>query len=399
MVTVAVDATPLLGRPTGVGVAVRGLLGGLPVGGPTDVVAYGLTGTGWRRLGALLPEGRRAGRGPMPAGVLQRVWRHLDAPPVEWWTGAVDVVHGTNFVVPPARHAARLVTVHDLTPLRYPELCTAASLRYPGLLRRAVAGGASVHTSTEFVAAEVRDHLGVDAARVHVVAWGVDAPAGDAPGVDAPSGPDPAGPDPAGPDPAGPDPVGPELGQPDVAPPPPAGRPYVLALGTVEPRKDYPRLVAAFDGIAGRWPDLDLRIVGPDGWGSAALDDAVARSPHRARIRRSGWVADRTALLVGATVLAYPSVYEGFGFPPLEAMALGVPVVATAAGGVPEVVGDAADVVPVGDTDALAAAIDRVISDAVHRQRLVTAGRARVGRFSWERTGAAMQDLYARLAP
>jgi glycosyltransferase involved in cell wall biosynthesis len=172
----------------------------------------------------------------------------------------------------------------------------------------------------------------------------------------------------------------------------------VLGLGTVEPRKDFPLLVRAFDGIAGDHPDLDLRIVGPDGWGADALRRAVDASPYRARIHRQGWVADSSAIMAGAAVFAYPSVYEGFGLPPLEAMVCGVPVVATSAGAVPEVVGGAAALVGGGDADALAAALARVVDDGVERARLITAGRARAATFTWEETGLRMAQLYQRLA-
>jgi glycosyltransferase involved in cell wall biosynthesis len=171
----------------------------------------------------------------------------------------------------------------------------------------------------------------------------------------------------------------------------------VLGLGTIEPRKDFPLLVSAFDRIADDHPDLELRIVGPSGWGAQALNDAIRLSSHGRRIHRAGWVEDVDAEIAGAAVFAFPSVYEGFGVPPLEAMAHGVPVVATAAGAVPEVVGDAADLVPVGDVDALAAALARVLDDDDHRSHLVAAGRDRVAEFTWERTATAMRDLYLEL--
>ena len=117
-----------------------------------------------------LPAGVRPGRRiPIPAATLLRTWARVDHPAVEWWTGPVDVVHGTNFVVPPSRKAARLVTVHDLTPLRFPELCNPSSLRYPGLVRRAVDEGASVHTVSQAMADDLMDHFPVGPDRVHVI--------------------------------------------------------------------------------------------------------------------------------------------------------------------------------------------------------------------------------------
>lgn len=358
---VAVDATPLLGQPTGVGASVGGFLTAVGADPSVDVVAYALSARGGKALPAVLPESVRPARPvPLPGSVLLRAWAHVDLPPVEIWTGRVDVVHGTNFVVPPSRRAARLVTVHDLTPVRFPELCSPTSLRYPPLIRRAIERGASVHAVSRAMADEVVEHFRIDPARVHVVPNGL------------------------------------------TALPPPRPRderepPYVLALGTVEPRKGLPDLVAAFDRIAGAAPDLTLRIVGPAGWGEDALDVARRASRHAGRIERIGWVDDRSTLLAGARVLAYPSLYEGFGLPPLEAMSLGVPVVTTTAGAIPEVVGDAALLVPPGDVAALAEALLAAATDAAVRQRVTAAGATRAARFSWERAGSQMADLYRDL--
>ncbi len=109
----------------------------------------------------------------MPARPLHLAWAHLPGPAVEWFVGPVDVVHGTNFVVPPTRRAARVVTVHDLTTVRYPELCDRSTLGFPRMVRRAVSDGAWVHTPSQFVADEVVAEFGVDPGRVRVVYHGV----------------------------------------------------------------------------------------------------------------------------------------------------------------------------------------------------------------------------------
>ena len=173
-----------------------------------------------------------------------------------------------------------------------------------------------------------------------------------------------------------------------------SSRPYILGLGTTEPRKDFPGLVAAFGIVAAAHPDLELRITGPRGWAEDDVVAAIAASPYRERIARTGWVPEVQPLLGGATLFAYPSRYEGFGLPPLEAMALGVPVVATAVGALPEVLGDAAALVPPGDPGALAAAMDRVLTDDGYRQRLVDAGRERASRYTWEAAGEGLMALY-----
>jgi len=170
----------------------------------------------------------------------------------------------------------------------------------------------------------------------------------------------------------------------------------MLAIGTVEPRKGLPDLVAAFDRIADSIPDVHLKIAGPGGWGEDALDAGIGSARHRDRIHRIGWVEDRSTLMAGARLLAYPSLYEGFGLPPLEAMSLGVPVVATTAGAIPEVVGDAALLVAPGDGAALAEALLVAATDATARARLIAAGTERVPLFTWERAGRQLADLIAR---
>jgi glycosyltransferase involved in cell wall biosynthesis len=364
---VALDATPLLGARTGIGAFTAGLLDQLARRPGLDVTTYGLTWRGRRELADATPTGTGPVHRPMAARPLRLAWQRWDRPPVEWWTGPVDVVHGTNFVVPPTAAAASVVTVHDLTPVHYPELCDAATLAFPALVRRAIARGAWVHAHSRFVADEIVRHLGAPAERVVTIPAGVPALA-------------PA-------DPA----VGHRLAGTER---------YVLAMGTVEPRKGLPLLVRAFDAVAGPRAGVRLVIAGPDGWGAEALRQAVAEAHHGDRVVRLGWVDDasRAALLRGATVVAYPSRYEGFGFPPLEAMAAGVPVVATTAGSLPEVLGDAAALVPVGDAAALTEALATLLDDPGRRGVLVAAGRQRVSAYRWEHTAGAMESLYRQAA-
>jgi glycosyltransferase involved in cell wall biosynthesis len=372
--SVAFDATPLLGRPTGVGVFCAGALGGLAGRDDVSVSAFAVS---WRRregIDALLPSGVGSSQRPMPARPLHAAWAHGPLPPVEWFIGRTDVVHGSNFVVPPTRAAARVVTVHDLTVARFPELCDAPTLAYPRLIRRAVAEGAWVHTPSSFVADEVVAEFGIDPQRVRAVHHGI---------PELPPAPGEGTVDRAAPGGGG-------LAL-------PAGcRRYVLAIGTVEPRKDYPLLIESFAAVAVEHPDVALVIVGGDGWGIESFAEALSVSPARSRILRPGYLdgGALAAALRGAAVLAYPSRYEGFGFPPLQAMAEGVPVVATAAGAVPEVVGDGAWLVPPGDRDALSARLVEVLSGGPEVDALVERGRVRASAFSWDACAAGLVDLY-----
>jgi glycosyltransferase involved in cell wall biosynthesis len=326
----------------------------------------------WRRrrlVEARLPVGVAARQRPMPARPLHALWGRRDGPPLEWFIGTTDVVHGTNFLVPPTRRAAAVVSVHDLTPLHHPELCNEATLAYPGLIGRALGRGAWVHTDSVFVAGEVVEAFGADPGRVRVVHPGV-------PDLPAPAETAAAA----------------ALAR---LLPPGTGR-YCLAVGTAEPRKDLPGLVQAFGAVADRHADVALVLAGPTGWGEHALESAVAASRARDRIVRTGWVeqAELAALLGHASVLAYPSLYEGFGFPPLQAMRAGVPVVATRAGSLPEVLGDGALFVDAGDHEGLVEALDAALGDEGLRGRLIAAGTAWCARYTWERCGAGLEALY-----
>jgi glycosyltransferase involved in cell wall biosynthesis len=330
-------------------------------------VAYALTWRGRHDLARALPAGVTSATARMPARVVRELWaRGASWPRAEHWTGPVDVVHALNYVAPPAKVPV-IVMVHDLTFVRFPELCTPDTLRYAGLVRRALLDGAVIHTPSEFVAAEVRDEFGVEADRVVAIHSGLPPVTG---------------------------------GSADAGAALAGGSRYVLALGTVEPRKNLPGLVRAFSAIATE--DLDVRLVvaGPDGWDQEQFAAAVAQSPSRDRIVRLGYVSSgaRRDLLAGATVFAYPSRYEGFGLPPLEAMAVGVPVVAGGAGALPEVLGDAALLVDPSDDDELARSLTRLLSDQSARDDLVTRGRARAARYTWKATAARVTELYRSLA-
>jgi glycosyltransferase involved in cell wall biosynthesis len=366
----ALDATSLLGHRTGVGSVTAALVDRLADRDDVALSVFGVTWRGRDGLRAAVPPSVRVVGRPMAARPLRLAWRHADVPPVEWWTGAVDVVHGPNFVVPPARHAAEVVTVHDLTCVRFPEMCTRDTLEYPDLLARAARRGAWFHTVSATVGGEVRELLGVPADRVQVVPNGAPSPAdGATAAARAAEGRRLAG----------------------------AER-YLLSLGTLEPRKDLVGLVAAFEELADDRPELVLVIAGPDGWGADAVHAAVDSSRHQGRIRRLGWVAQdqRDALLAGAAAFAYPSRYEGFGLPPLEAMAQRTPVVASRAGALPEVLGDAAAWAQVGDLASLAAALASVLDDEVLRDALVARGLERLDRYDWDATADGLVDLYRR---
>jgi glycosyltransferase involved in cell wall biosynthesis len=369
--TVAIDVTPLLGARSGIGAAVAEIVTalGAMAAGP-KLVPYTLS---WRarKLKADVPQATRFV--PIPARVLLRSWASSDVPRVDHWLRPAQVVHATNYLAPPSR-LPTLVSVYDCSFVRYPELCTPEVRAFEPIVRRAIARGATVHTGSEFVAREIEDVFGSGlhaAGRLVVIPLGI-------PSLSASS-----------------------------ALPPAASeildhRPFVLAIGTLEPRKNLPHLVGAFGVLAETHPDLHLVLAGHDGPARPAVDDAIARlsGAARSRVIVTGGVddAEKRALLERASVLAYPSIYEGFGFPLLEAMTVGIPVVAARAGSIPEVAGDAALLIEPTDENALAAALEQALSDETTRAQLIARGHDQVRAFSWADTARALASCYRGLA-
>ncbi|MCZ7531662.1 MAG: glycosyltransferase family 4 protein [Acidimicrobiia bacterium] len=369
---VAIDVTPLVGVRTGIGVTVAEIiaaLGALDAAPPLVPYALSIRARSHR---SSLPAATRFV--PLPARLLLASWTRADHPRIDRFLGAAELVHATNYLAPPSRHPT-LVSVYDCSFVRYPDLCTPEVRAFEPALRRAVSRGATIHTTSAFVASEIEDIFGpgLDAAgRIEVVPLGVPA---------------------LGPSSAEiPDEVAGTIGE----------GPYVLAIGTLEPRKNLPLLVRAFGSTAGSHPGLRLVLAGPDGPARPDVDSAVMALPPalRSRVAITGPVGDaaRRALLDNATVLAYPSVYEGFGFPVLEAMACDVPVVAARSGAVPEVAGDGALLVDPADEAALAAALDSLLSSEDLRRSYVDRGRERVHLFEWSATAAGLAAVYERMS-
>jgi glycosyltransferase involved in cell wall biosynthesis len=365
---VALDATPLLGVRTGVGQYVHGLVGGMvQLAEPDELVLVPFSWRGTRDLPAAAPEGPRVhvGRRRVPARLLVQAWSRLPLPPVEWLSGRVDVFHATNFVLPPARRAAGVLTIHDLTYLRFPAMVTAATARYTTLVPRGLDRGATVCTPTRAVAAEVMEAYRVPPERVAVTPLGVRRAWFQA------FPPEPAWLD---------------------AHSLPAR--YLLFVGSREPRKGLEVLLAAYRALLADEPAAPpLVLAGPPGWGEAldldGLPDGAVRTP--------GYLpeADLMRLVAGAGALVFSSRYEGFGLPPLQALACGTPVVASDLPALREVLGDQAEFVPVGDHAALAAALAAVLAgDGGPTGR--AARREHAAAFTWEGCARATVAAYQR---
>ncbi|MBN2390228.1 MAG: glycosyltransferase family 4 protein [Anaerolineae bacterium] len=311
---------------------------------------------------------------PLTDDWMARLWQRLRLPlPAEWITGRVDVFYSPDFVLPPLRRNTRaLLTVHDLSFLRHPETFPPKLGAYLNqAVPRSVARADHILADSEATRRDLIDLLDVPPGKVTTLYGGV-TPRFSPQATDS--------------EPTAVHERAHLQAQYGVG-----ARPYVLAVGTVQPRKNYVQLMEACDPLATQ-RDLDLVIVGRPAWLSEPILAAAEQRPY---VHLMGFFddTDLPALYRQAEVLAFPSVYEGFGFPPLEAMACGTPVVASTASSVPEVVGDAGLLVDPLDIPAWTAAMAQTLDDQALRARLREAGLARAVTFTWARTAQAWLDL------
>lgn len=304
---------------------------------------------------------------PWEIRTLYPSWALLRRPRLPSSLAGLDLLHAPSpSAVPPAGRGQRLVvTVHDLAFLEVPETFTP---RWRIMFRlgfaRTVRHADAVIAVSEATAADVLRRSRIDPGRVHVVAPGPSLDVGRA-DVDGTLN---------------------RLGIP---------RPYILFVGTLEPRKNVATLVRAYRRLADRGAPHGLVLTGPAGGADGRLEEEIAR-PGPGSIVRTGRVSDGDldALYRGATAFCYPSLYEGFGLPVLDAMARGIPCVTSNASSLPEVAGDAALLVDPRSASELASALERVLSDEELAGRLAGAGRGRAATFSWRRAARQTLDVY-----
>jgi glycosyltransferase involved in cell wall biosynthesis len=357
-VRIAFDVSPLSHPRSGIGTYLRGSLAGLAeatVGGH-EIVAFAPTS----------PQGKKA----IPAALegipvelsmqflpfahfWRQGWSRLGRPAVERFLGPVDVLHFSDWMYPPQRGGLRATTIHDLVPLRHPDWVQGRTRRmHTAKYRNAARTCDLVFANSAFTARDVVELLGVPEDRVRVALPGVDD-VFTSEGAKAELGGD-----------------------------------YVLTVATLEPRKNLAALVEAHALLA-RY-GLLLAVVGAEGWGEQpALD--------RPGIVRLGYVDDDelARLYRGAAAFAYPSRFEGFGLPVIEAMACGAPVVCSSHESMDEACGDAAVRADPEDPAAIAAAIGIALA---RRDELVARGLTHAARFSWSHTGRVFLDAYLEAA-
>jgi glycosyltransferase involved in cell wall biosynthesis len=351
-VRIVIDVTPLSHPRTGIGNYMLGMLGGLAeaAGGRHELVHFAPTGPrNVARLRAALdgiPGKRQLVVVPPPSSVWRKLWSRAQRFPVERLVGALDVFHFSDWMYPPQRAGLRTTTIHDLLPLHHPEWVDprTRALHVPKYHHAAQTCDV-IFANSKFTAEDVATRLGFPRERL-VVAY---------PGL-----------------------------HPQFTPKGPAadlGRPYLFTAATVEPRKNLDTLLKALTLLRTNLPELQLVVVGP---GPSLRGEGV---------RALGYVRDDElpALYRGAKALVFPSFFEGFGIPIVEAMASGAPAVVSSHPSMDEASGDAAVRVDPRSPEGIAAGIERALAE---REVLVQRGLEHAAQFTWRACGDAMLRGY-----
>ena len=318
-------------------------------------------------LGGLPEAIERRHRRVRGAAPLRRLLNSAPLPLLEPLAGRCDAFVDSEWLYPRQRHGVRVAVVHDLIPLRFPEWTTAPTrrmhLRKLDDVRRADA----VVTNSAATARDVAERLGIPEQRLHVAHPGV----ADAFRTAVPASPGPAG-----------------------------GRPYVVAVGTLEPRKNLPALLDAYALVRRDLPELALVLVGGQGWGGDPVAQRAAELGLGDDLVRTGYLPQGAlpGVVAGARAFCWPTLFEGFGMPVAEALAAGVPVVCSDDPSLDEAAGDAAWRAPARDPEAIAGAIRRAVVDDAERARRIEAGRAHAATLTWEACATVFVETIEGLA-
>lgn len=369
---VTVDYTPAYEQGGGIGRYVRELVHALSEVDPTNEYRLFVSGCAISPL-KKIGDNFKWATTRVSQKWLARLWHRARIPlPVEAISGSTDLFHATDFVLPPTQRKTRtILTVHDLSFIRTPETAKASLRRYletvvPRSLRRAT----HVLADSQSTKDDLVDIYGVKPESVSVLLSGVDSRFKPSTLTDT-------------------------MREKYFIP----NRPYVLAVGTVQPRKNYARLVHALAELHQMGIDVSLVIAGGKGWLEDEIYEAVNKTGLRNFVRFTGFVddADLPALYSDAVCTAFPSLYEGFGLPVLESMACKTPVLTSNVSSLPEVAGDAALLVDPHDVGEISVGMYRLITDDELRRQLIQRGANRIVDFSWQQTARELTSIYERV--
>ncbi len=374
---IVIDYTPAIRQSAGIGRIIRGQVRALlevATGEDLRLFVNGRIGAADRLTSPLPMSGT-----PLSERNMVRLWHRLNSPlpPVEWFTGGpIDLFHATDFVLAPSRARRKLVTVHDLAFLFYPEAAMPSLHRYLNVVvPRSVRRADHIIADSANTAKDLTEQWQIDPAQISVVQGAVDHyhfhPVPDRVRQRAVRERYAIGPG-----------------------------PFIFGLSKLEPRKNFSRLIEAF-AVARREANLPHRLIigGGKGWLYDQIFATVQGLGLEDTVHFPGFIADADlpVLYSAADFFAYPSLYEGFGLPILEAMACGTPVMTGDNSCLPEAGGDAVLYVKSEDTQSLADGLIRLATDAPLRADLRQRGLRQAATFTWPRSARQLWDVYERV--
>jgi glycosyltransferase involved in cell wall biosynthesis len=377
---VGIDGKPLLMQKTGIGIYADRLLAsvcgldnnlGFRVYLPFSLTQLGREAKGYRKsLTRQHPERVEFISSSFPPKLRRWIWQNSRLMPIERIIGEIDLFHATNLVMPPLRKAKGILTLYDLTFMLLPSYHVKGMHSFVEEVKRSAGRADGLIAISEHTKRDVMEFLNIPEERIRVTLLAADEQFRVIKEPDAIQS------------------VVSRYG---------IDREYILYTGTLEPRKNIVTLVQAFHDLK-RDSGIPHRLVlaGKKGWLFDDIFSAVEKLDLVDDVIFTGYVPDGDLpyLYNGASLFAYPSRYEGFGLPPLEAMACGCPVVTSNTSSLPEVVGDAGIMVDPEHSDDLADAMQKVLSDSSLRDSLRSKGLARAATFSWNRCARETLEIY-----
>jgi len=368
MLRITIDTSPVLSKSSGIGFSVLKILEELTkIAINSDIEVQpihqvSLKNALLRRSSTpeLLKPYTNLKSVPIPIKITNLCIRYpkLFLPVFERSFGSCDIFHGTNYTVYPFRKSRQVLTIYDLTFIKYPQYCNKIVKAYADRVRRCLRWTDLILTISESSKRDIIEYLGFDADRIVVTPLASRYRMGYQPNI-------------------------------STFRPYDLNHPFILFVSTIEPRKNLIGLIEAFDTLKRTQKiEHNLVLIGQKGWLYEPIFDRIARSLYRDSIYHLDYLDDDVVaeFYKRADVFVYPSHYEGFGMPVLEAMTLGAPVICSNNSSLPEVAGDAAVMIDSMDEMAIADAILKVISDREFRQQLIDRGKNRSIQFSWHHT-------------
>lgn len=372
MVAIGIDYTPAYEQGAGIGRTVRGLVSALAqLDSKTDYRLF-VAGANTKSLPPQLASNFAYRPSHISPKWWARIWHRAQIPyAIENILGNISLYHATDFVLPPIHKKTKsIVTIHDLSYIRVPETASPSLKAYlDAVVPRSLHRATHIHAVSEMTRQDIISLYQIPPEKISVIFNAVEPHF---------------------------KPITPtqelftKYNIPNV--------PYIITVGTVQPRKNYSRLVKALAQLRTKH-DIHLVVVGGNGWLEDEFYATIRNTKMTDYVHLTGFVADKElpALYTGAQMMVFPSLYEGFGIPILEAMACGVPVVSSNTSSLPEVAEDAALLIDPYSVDEIHNALERVITDQNLCKTLIQSGLKQALKFTWEQSAKQLLGLYGQL--